>query len=125
MSNIEIRPYRMEDALQILTEPVDIAFAKLNEVAGVGFTAMVEGKVLGCGGIRTFGVGEAWGVFSPEFKERKKDMLRLSRDNFREMIKSQNLWNVFATTRDISPQQANFLEHLNFKKSECYIYVRK
>lgn len=125
MSEIEIKKYRMEDALQILTEPADIAWAKLNEVVGLGFTGMVGGKVLGCGGIRNCGVGEAWAIFSPEAKEMKKELLRLTRDNFREIIKSLNLWQVFATTKDISPQQANFLEHLGFEKSECYIYVRK
>jgi len=114
----------MEDALELLTEPEDIAWAKLNEVAGTGLTWMKDGKVLGCGGIRNCGVGEAWAVFSPEAKEGKKDLLKLSRANFEEMIKKLNLWQVFATIKDISPQQANFLEHLGFVKSECYVYVR-
>ncbi len=122
--DIEIKRYRAEDALQLLTEPADIAFAKLNEVAGPGFTGMKDGKVLGCGGIRTFGVGSAWAVFSPEAKGTKKDLLRLTRDNFNEIIESLKLWQVFATTKDISPQQANFLEHLGFEKSECYVYRR-
>lgn len=121
----DIKKFRMEDALQILSEKDQIAWAKLNEVAGPGFTWMIDGKVLACGGIRTFGVGEAWAVFSPDAKDKKKEMLRLSKDKFKEMIESLNLWQVFATTKDISPEQANFLEHLGFEKSECYIYVRK
>lgn len=125
MNDIEPRPYRMEDALQLLTDPNDIAWAKLNEVAGTGKTFVKDGKVLGCGGVRNCGVGEAWAIISPDAKGMKKELLRLTRDNFEEMIKTLNLWQVFATTKDISPQQANFLEHLGFEKSECYVYVRK
>jgi len=124
-NKVEIKPYRMEDALQILTEPEDIAFAKLNEVAGPGFTGMLDGKVLGCGGIRINGLGEAWAVFSPEAKGMKKELLRQSKERFKDMIKLNNLWQIIATTKDISPQQANFLEHLGFEKTECYIYNKK
>lgn len=124
MDNIEIKPYRMEDALRLLKDPDEIAWAKLNEVAGPGFTGMFDGKVLGCGGIRIYGVGEAWAIFSPEAKERKKELLRQVRSKFKEMIKTANLWQIIATTRNLTPQQANFLEHLGFEKSECYIYRR-
>ena len=125
MNDVETRKYRMEDALQILTEPAEIAWAKLNEIAGPGFTGTVDGKVIGCGGIRVYGVGSIWGVFSQEAKGRKKDLLRIARDSLKEIIETANLWQVFATTKDVSPQQANFLEHLGFEKSECYIYIRK
>lgn len=121
----ETKKFRAEDALPLLTEKDQIAWAKLNEVAGPGYTWMVDGKVLGCGGIRNCGVGEAWAVFSAEAKDRKKELLRLSRETFEEMIKTLNLWQIFATTKDITAEQANFLEHLGFEKSECYIYVRK
>lgn len=124
-NNSETKKFRAEDALPLLSDKAQIAWAKLNEVAGPGYTWMVDGKVLACGGIRNCGVGEVWGVLSPEAKKKKKELLRISRDTFEEMIKSLNLWQVFATTKDISPEQANFLEHLGFEKSECFVYVRK
>lgn len=129
---IDIRPYKAEDALQIISDPDEIMWAKLHEIAGPGFTGLKDGKVLGCGGIRINGIGEIWGVFSPEVKDRtigfsriKKDLLEQSQNKVREMIKATNLWQVIATTKNISPQQANFLEHLGFEKSECYVYIRK
>jgi hypothetical protein len=121
----DVRKYRMEDALPLMEDKELIAWAKLNEVAGPGFTWFADEKVMGCGGIRTAGIGEAWAVFSPEVKSCKKDLLILTRENFKHIIEQLNLWQVFATTKDISPEQSNFLEHLGFVKRECYVYIRK
>lgn len=122
---VEVKPYRMEDALQLLKSPGEIAWAKLNEVSGPGFSGWLDGKLLGCGGIRVYGLGEAWAIFSPEAKDDMKiELFRQARKKLKEMIKSNNLWQVIATTRNITAQQANFLEHLGFEKSECYIYRR-
>jgi len=121
----EIRKYRMEDALEILSDKEQIAFAMLNEVAGPGFTWFKDKKVMGCGGVRVTGVGEAWAVFSEDAIKSKKDLLKLTAENFKSIIETMNLWQVFATAKDMTQEQANFLEHLGFEKCECFIYVRK
>ncbi len=123
--DITIRPYKTEDALQILDDPAKIAWAKLNEVAGPGFTWIENGKVLACGGIRTCGIGEIWAAFSPEAKKKKKTLLGKARSKIEDMIESARLWTIVAPVKDITPQQANFLEHIGFKKCTCYIYTRK
>lgn len=124
-NDITSRPYKAEDALEIVNDSDELNWAKVNEAFGPGITYKKGDRIVSCAGIRTRGLGEIWGVFTNEAKGAKKELLKQSRIQIKNMMDSEKLWKVIATTENISKQQANFLEHLGFVKSECYIYIRK
>ena len=125
MTNLNIRPYKQEDALEILTDPEEKSWAKLNEVSGPGVTYEYEGKIVAVAGIRTHGIGEIWASFTDTAKGSKRILLKESKQQVMKMMKSENLWQVIATTKNITPQQAIFLKHLGFEKCECYVKIRE
>ena len=122
---MEIKPYKKEDANQIITDPTDILWAEINETSGPGFTLWSGDKVLGCGGIRIGGIGEVWAAFAPELKDDKRELLTQSRKAINDIAEKAGLWQLIASSIGLSPQQANFLEHLDFNKVECYARVKE
>ena len=118
---LTIRPYKQEDALELLTDHKEKAWAKVNEAYGPGVTYELDGKVIACAGIRTYGLGEIWAVFGDEAKEIKFTLGKESRRQVREMMEKQGLWLVIATCDEKCTQtQRDFLEFLGFEKVECY-----
>ena len=123
---IETKPFEVDHATEILSDPDDIRWARINFAAGPGFTLLQDGKVMGCGGVRTCGCGEAWATFSPEAKRSvRKSMFEQTKAGLLQIMDSEKLWHVVAGSAGLTDEQANFLEHLGFVRSECYVYIRK
>lgn len=126
MKILTIRPYRQEDALELLTEHEERAWAKVNEAYGPGVTYVLDGKVVACAGIRTVGMGEIWGVFGDGAKDLKFTLGKESKKQVLEMMENHNLWMVIATVDEkTSKQQREFLEFLGFQKTECFTFRKE
>lgn len=120
-----IRQYRQEDALEIITDPDERAWALLNEVSGPSVSYLLDGKVVACAGIRTIGLGEIWAVFADDAKELKFTLGKEAKKQLHEMMEAKDLWLVIATVNETTSQkQRKFLEFLGFEKVECYA-IRK
>jgi len=95
--------------------------AHLNICTGTAETFLDDdGRILGVGGIRFVGVGEAWCITLPE--KRTPIMLRTVAQNFEQVRDENHLWRVFAESK-ISE---NFLKHLKFQKKDgIHIWTRQ
>lgn len=123
---LTIRAYRQEDALGLLEKHDDKAWALTNEAYGPGVTYELDGKVIACAGIRTYGMGEIWAVFSDDAKGIKFTLGKESIKQVREMMEAKDLWLVIATVDENTTQaQRDFLEFLGFEKVECYAYRKE
>lgn len=124
MKVLTIRPYKQEDALELLTDEEERSWAKINEAYGGGVTYELDGKVIACSGIRTH-VGEIWAVFGDGAKEIKLTLCKESRRQVLEMMEAQGLWLVIATVdKNTTQAQREFLEFLGFTKTETYTFRR-
>jgi hypothetical protein len=76
----------------------------------------VDGKLIGCGGVRQFwpGVGEAWAFFCPDVRFHARSALIVGRSIIEDIAKRMNYKRIQATARVDFPQAASYLEHLGF-----------
>jgi hypothetical protein len=123
MTNLNIRPYKQEDALEILTDPKERSWAKLNEVSGPGVTYEYEGEIAAVSGIRTYGIGEIWASFTDKAKKFKHTLLRESKRQLLKWMAQKDLWLVIATVDEgITDKQERFLKALGFTKTVTWTY---
>lgn len=124
-NEIIIRPYKWQDALELLKDPNEkglknqkgaIRWAKLNETEGVGYTAVCDGKIIGCGGIRIYweGVGEAWAVYPRKVGQMHLDP-QIAKKKLYEMIEENKLKRVQSTPRCDWPEGLTYSKWLGFK----------
>lgn len=117
-SDIQIVKFSVEDMLAI--DPTLSDVARLNQQTGPAYTAIQDGKILGCGGIRTDGVGEAWMINSQKVKDEMKfSLLKETRKWLEVMIRNQVLYRVWSESP--IPCNQNFIEHLGFRKLSAYL----
>ena len=119
MSEIQIVKFSAEDFGRITGNNEMIDTARLNQIAGPCYTAIKDGKVLGCGGVRVDGVGEVWAMNSEEAKGMKLSLLRESRAWLDVIIRNnalQRLWSEAPV-----PCNENFIKHLNFRELKAYL----
>ena len=122
-NQLTIRKYKQEDALGILKDHDEKAWALINETYGPGVTYELDGKVVACAGIRTYGMGEIWAVFADDAKGLKFTLGKESKKQLREMMEAKDLWLVIATVDEtLTEEQRGFLEFLGFVKTECYCF---
>lgn len=125
MDKVEIRPYKWQDALELLKDPNEkglkdqkdaIRWAKLNETEGVGYTAICDGRIIGCGGIRIYweGVGEAWAVYPKKVGQMHLDP-QIAKKKLYEMIEENKLKRVQSTPRCDWPEGLTYSKWLGFK----------
>jgi len=87
--------------------------ANINTRTGTAISYFEDGKLVGMGGIRYLGLGEAWMITPPEIREhRGLSLFKAAKFNFEKQRDELKLWRVFAETK-ISD---NFLKHLDFVK---------
>lgn len=124
-TKFDIRPYKQEDALGILEKHDDKAWALINEAYGVGVTYELDGKVIACAGIRDYGLGEIWAIFSDDAKGIKFSLGKESIKQLHEMMEAKDLWLVIATVdKNTTQAEREFLEFLGFTKTETYTFRR-
>jgi hypothetical protein len=133
---IEIHQMTVEDYLLLMELNADIypEFAKLTDeqkrlianvtiATGTAQSFFGEGRLVGVGGIRYKGIGEAWMITPPQVRENMSlSLLRQTRETFIKNRDDHNLWYIFATSK-ISE---TFLKHLGFEKlPDAFFWMRK
>lgn len=117
----EIKLYNPQDAIELCGDPTKLPEAKLNQTAGPAYSLFLDKKLIACGGVRCYGVGELWLGTNDEFREKYiKEIIRVSREQIDFMIRENHLWRLVAETES----RENFLEHLGFKESEKKLFTR-
>lgn len=120
MEEIQFVKFSVEDAFRILGNLDDINSVRLNMVSGPGYSAFHNGELLGCGGIRQRGIGEAWAIYTEKAKEHKKELLKQSRIWLDRMMRDERIWRVWSETPKIEANQ-NFLKHLGFRELQAFL----
>lgn len=133
---IEIHPMKVEEFLLVMELNADVypEFAKLpdeqkrylanvNIITGKAQSFFEDGRLVGVGGIRYVGIGEAWMISPPEIRDNKGlSLLKETRRTFIAMRDEHNLWRVFAESK----LSETFLKHLEFKKHpEGQVWTRQ
>jgi RimJ/RimL family protein N-acetyltransferase len=85
---------------------------------GCAFTGLIDGKVVGCAGVRPLwaGVGEAWAVFSLDALDRPFALFRAAARGMATIEDRQGLRRIQATCHANHPEGARFLEALGFRR---------
>ncbi len=113
---IKLENYSPEDAIRLMgCTPEQAAF---NVATGPAYSFFTEGgELVGCGGVRIYGVGEAWLITGDKAKgEMKKTLLQTTANTMDKIVRDERLWTLIAD----SAKNGNFLEHIGFKKIEAY-----
>lgn len=142
----ELRQFRAEDALGLLDSPNEkglrqvnrkdaLKWARLNESEGPGFTAVYDGKIAACAGIRIYwpGVGEAWALYSEDIGYYHIDP-KIARDMIYNLMTEYKLRRVQTTPRADWDKGIKYVEWLGFKReglmrgyypdgTDCYMYA--
>ena len=115
---VKIVKFSVEDAIRIGgVELSDVA--RLNQIAGPCFSAIVDGNVVGCGGVRISGVGEAWALYGDKAKEMKLSLLKQTRIWLETIMREHSLHRIWSECPDMPNE--NFIKHLNFRKLDAYL----
>lgn len=125
MDEVIIRPFLWRDGLEICDNPNEPSlkgqpyierWLKLNEFEGPGYTAVMDGKIIGCGGIRIYweGVGEAWALYPAKAGNLHLDP-KIAKKKLYEMIDEHKLKRVQSTPRCDWPEGLTYAKWLGFK----------
>lgn len=125
-NNVTIRPYRAVDAIELKAKSGIFGAnywcnfeqdAKSAELSGPGYTAMMNGEIIGCGGVRVFwnGCGEAWALFPPEIKHLKRELITLTKEYLDLIVRAYKLRWIQATPKKSFNGSVILLKHLGFK----------
>ena len=125
----EVRPMLAEDMLWVLEDGVkefglkflpheqltELALARENN--GQCITGVVDGRIVGCGGIDVMwpGVGEVWVMLSYEIDRFPKRAYKVIVDGLKKLIKDNDLWRIQAWGRVDFPQAHTLFRHLGFE----------
>jgi hypothetical protein len=107
------------------------------DLNGYALSAIVEGKVVGVGGVIPMwdGVGEGWFILTKDVLNCKVEIILVIHKIMKRMFEDLKLWRLQAHTRVDFPKAIELLEHLGFKregrmsmylpdKSDAYLYSR-
>ena len=120
MSEVEIVRFTVEDAIALdgSTELTDAY--RLNQQTGPCWTAVHEGEIVGCCGVRIDGVAEVWANYSQKAKnDLKLSMLKKTQLYLDKVMRDHALYRLWSE----SPidKNCNFIEHLGFRKLPAYL----
>ncbi len=133
MADVEVVKFIADDLHQMFPElkdkPTAQGWAYFNQTAGPAFTGFLDKSPIICGGLRIFGVAEAWAYVSPKLQSDRLSaritILRQMLERFEELQREHNLWRIWA---DINKgdginvasemQREDLLRFLGFKKNE-------
>lgn len=145
----EIRSFKASDLVWIMAEGVKefglrfLPHEQIDELAqtrednGKCITGLVDGVIVGCGGIDELwpGVGEVWLFLSYEVDRFPIRSFEVIRQGLLELIEHNNLWRVQAWGRVGFNQAHTLFRHLDFKPegiakmyapdgADCIMYAR-
>ncbi len=122
----ETRPFKAEDMLKIISGETkeygldmysNEDIAKQTEKDGLSITGLVDGVIVGCGGIRKMweGVGECWLILSPDVDKYATSAYICIRDGFEKLMKENDFIRLQAWGRMDFPKAHTLFRHLGFK----------
>jgi RimJ/RimL family protein N-acetyltransferase len=122
----EIRPFKAQDMLEIIsgeTKEYGLDLYSNEQVAeqterdGLSVTGLVDGEIVGCGGIRKMwdGVGECWLILSPEVDKYPLSAYICIKQGIEKLIDENNFIRLQAWGRLDFPQAHTLFKHLGFK----------
>ena len=108
----EIKPFIPADAVKITGDKTCLPAAELNLASGPGFTIFDGKKILACGGVRIYGIGEAWFLMAPGNEGRIKSIMRQTRETLEGIQRDRELYKIYAE----NIVSETFIKHLGFEK---------
>ncbi len=118
-----IKKFSVDDIKQFTDDPEEIEAGKLSMGTGPAFSLFDDdGKLVGSGGVRVYGVGEAW-LVGMDLENHKLSLLRGIKEKMDEIIREQALWRVYAYPKggEGVEKQRRLIEHLGFTEYQTYI----
>lgn len=119
-----IKPYNPDDAIELCGDKTKREAANLNQVSGGengSFSLFIDKKIIACGGVRIYGVGELWMISNNEnLKKHIKSIMRATKEQIDLMIRENHLWRLMAERNEADA----WLKHLGFKESDKKLYTR-
>ncbi len=102
--------------LKTMSEDHIKELAQARENNGQCITGVVDGRIVGCGGIDLMwkGVGEVWIMLVSEVDKYPVKAYEVIRDGLDKLIKDNNLWRVQAWGRIGFDASHTLFRHLNF-----------
>jgi hypothetical protein len=124
---IEIVKFSVEDAIAISGSAEFANAFRLNQQTGPCYTALYrekeggKGEIVGCGGVRVDGVGEAWALYSDKAKGMKISLLKETRQWLEIIMRNQALYRIWSECP--LPQNERFIncKGLRFRKLDAYL----
>lgn len=121
-NRIDTIPFHPEDMLRILgNNPQNAADARLNQISGPARSFFLDGKLVGCGGVRIKGVGEAWACYKPEAFEHIWDVFNQSKALMEQVIRDKQLWRLWAEMTVSDDRHKIFLKRMGFNSTEAFV----
>jgi hypothetical protein len=146
----EVRPFKAEDMLWIVGDGIkegDIGMVfgdqNINELSaqteehGLSVTGLVDGIIVGCGGIRKMwnGVGEVWLMLSPEVHRFPMRTGEVILKGLKQLIDDNDFVRLQGWCRTDFPQAHTLFRHLGFTPEgiakkytpdqiDCILYAR-
>lgn len=146
IDRIKLRPFKAADfhGMELRSEDKGlrqqdgyIDYLRQNEVPGFCYTAVLDGEIIGCGGVRPFweGVGEAWAFFPADKVGFKREIFYAAKKVLDTVVNEQKMHRVQAVVRCDFIAALGFMKHLGFvveakmigfndDKTDAYLYRR-
>lgn len=129
-SAISLVDYRLDHYLEIKPEasPADLELAQYAQDYGVAWTAMMDGKVIGCAGLalQTGNSAMLWTALTPEFKTMPRKLLTLVREKFLEARAAfPDLQLLYCAVDPDDKKAISFARHLGFKMTKYLMEFEK
>ena len=114
--DVQIVKFSPLDAVQLAgKEKSHVAIA--NMTTGPAYSIFKKGKLIGCGGLRIDGIGEAWALFDEGALETcRKTILRVTKEQMELMMREHEVWRLYADS-----QFEVWMKHLDFEKKEIFV----
>lgn len=117
IEDIEVRGFNPKDAIAIMG--CSELQASINQNAGEARSYFYQGKLVACGGVREYGVGEPWLIIDAETARKNATLLiRALRDQMDAIVRQQKLWRMFAETKT----NGTLLKHLGFEEKPAFFW---
>lgn len=116
-----IKPYDPEDAIKLCGDESKRPQANLNQSAGPAFSLFKDKKIIACGGVRIWGLGEMWMLTTDEYRKKHiKSIMRATKEQIDLMVRENHLWRLMAERNEADA----WLKHLGFKESDKRLFTR-
>ena len=114
--DVQIVKFSPLDAVQLAgKEKSSVAIA--NMTTGPAYSIFKKGKLIGCGGLRIDGIGEAWALFDEGALETcRKTILRVTKEQMELMMREHEVWRLYADT-----ELRTWMRHLDFSKRQIFV----